>query len=129
MTLYPCIKFHLIPLYTFRDMLRTSFLFEKLKWKVTPLILVTGSWFLLFLILLMALYQCIKFYYIPSILLNICSRQKYDGRTDESVVVDCIPQICTPKGYPPWTHSYREHLRVDHNSRELSAHYHTHTNK
>ena len=74
----------------------------------------------------MALYQCIKFYYIPSILLNICSRQKCDGRTDESVVVDCIPQICTPKGYPPWTQSYKEHLRVDHNSRELPAHTHTH---
>ena len=31
MTLYYCIKFHLIPLYTFRGKLRTGFLLQKLK--------------------------------------------------------------------------------------------------
>ena len=30
MALYQCIKFHLIPLYTFRDTLRTSFLLQNL---------------------------------------------------------------------------------------------------
>ena len=31
MALYQCIKFNLIPLYTFRDMLQTSFLLQKIK--------------------------------------------------------------------------------------------------
>ena len=31
MGLYQCIKFYLIPFYTFRDMLRTSFLLQKFK--------------------------------------------------------------------------------------------------
>ena len=34
--LYQCIKFHLLPFYTFRDMLQTSFLLQKLKREVTP---------------------------------------------------------------------------------------------
>ena len=41
-TLYHCIKVHLILFYTFRDMLRTSLLLQKLKREVTPKILVTG---------------------------------------------------------------------------------------
>ena len=32
---HQCIKFHLIPFYTFRDMLQTSFLLQKLKREVT----------------------------------------------------------------------------------------------
>ena len=36
MTLYQCNKFHLIPLYTFRDMLWSTFSVQKLKRKVTP---------------------------------------------------------------------------------------------
>ena len=36
MASYQCIKFHLIPFYTFRDMLQTSFLLQKLKREVTP---------------------------------------------------------------------------------------------
>ena len=31
MAVYQCIKFHLISFYTFRDMLRTSFLLQKIK--------------------------------------------------------------------------------------------------
>ena len=31
MAIYQCIKFHLSPFYTFRDMLRTSFFIEKIK--------------------------------------------------------------------------------------------------
>ena len=46
-TNYQCIKFHLIPFSTFRDMLRTSFLLQKLK------------------ILLKTLYQCMKCHSIP----------------------------------------------------------------
>ena len=61
MTIYQCIKFHLIPFYTFRDMLRKSFLLQKLRRAVTPLILVTELWFLHSAICFMALYQCIKF--------------------------------------------------------------------
>ena len=33
--LYQCIKFHLIPFYTLRDMLRTSLLLKKLRLEVT----------------------------------------------------------------------------------------------
>ena len=36
MVIYQCIKFHLIPVHTFRDMLRTSFLLQKLRREVTP---------------------------------------------------------------------------------------------
>ena len=36
MAIYQCIKFHLIPFYTFRDMLQTSFLLQKLRREVTP---------------------------------------------------------------------------------------------
>ena len=64
MAVYQCIKFHLIPFYTFRNMLRTSFLLQKLRREVTPKILVIGLWFLHAAIPLMALYQCIKFHLI-----------------------------------------------------------------
>ena len=63
MAVYQCIKFHLIPFYTFRDMLRTSILLQKLRREVTPLILVTGLWFLHSAIPLMALYHCISLNY------------------------------------------------------------------
>ena len=62
MAIYQCIKFHLIPFYTFRVMLRTSFLLQKLRREVIPYILVTGLWFLHSAIHLMALYQCSKFH-------------------------------------------------------------------
>ena len=62
MAIYQCIKFHLIPFYTFRDMLQTSFLLQKLRREVTPSIMVTGLWFLHSAISFMALYQCIKFH-------------------------------------------------------------------
>ena len=58
MAIYQCIKFHLIPFYTFRDMFRKSFLLQKLKREI----LVTGLWFLHSTIPFMALYQCINFH-------------------------------------------------------------------
>ena len=60
MALYQCIKVHLIAFYTFRDMLLTSFLLQTLRREVTPLILVTGFWFLHFAISLITLYQYIN---------------------------------------------------------------------
>ena len=61
MTIYPCVQFHLIPFFTFRDLLRTIFLLQKLRKEVIPYILVTGLWFLHSAIFLRALYQCINF--------------------------------------------------------------------
>ena len=51
---------HVIPFYTFRDMLQTSFLLQKLRREVTPSILVRG--FLHSAIPFIALYHCIKFH-------------------------------------------------------------------
>ena len=62
MAIYECHKFHFIPFYTFRDMLRTSFLLQKLRREVTPQILVIGLLFLHSTIPFMALCQCIKFH-------------------------------------------------------------------
>ena len=61
MAVYQCIKFHLIPFNTFRDMLRTSLL-QKLRREVTLYILVTGLCFLHSAIPLIVLYHCIKFH-------------------------------------------------------------------
>ena len=46
----------------------------------------TGLWFLHSAIPLMALYQCIK-KKLPSILLEICSGQKREGRTDRAATI------------------------------------------
>ena len=54
--LYQCIKFHLIPFFDFRYMLQTSFILQKLRRKVTPLILMTELRFLHSALPLMALY-------------------------------------------------------------------------
>ena len=73
-------KFHIIPFYTFRDMLRTSFLLQKIKKGSNSIN--TGDRVMVLdpEIPLMALYQCI-FIKLPSILLEICF-----GPTDRRTV-------------------------------------------
>ena len=63
--LYHCIKFHLFLFNTFRDMLRTSLLSQKLEREITVKLLVIELQFLHSALPLMAIYQCIKFHLIP----------------------------------------------------------------
>ena len=59
---YQRIKFYLILFYTFRDMIQTSFLLQKLRREVTSYKLLTRLWFLNSAISFIALYQCIEFH-------------------------------------------------------------------
>ena len=100
---YHCIKIHLIPLYTFRDMLRTSFLLQKLRREVTSYILVTGLWFLHSAISHMALCPCIMFHSIIFNTFRDMLRTKVwrtdggmAGRTDKRT--DQAATICSPFG-------------------------------
>ena len=61
MALYQCIKFHLITINTFREMLQTNLLLQKLGREITC----DGLLFLYSALSLMSLYQCIKFNLIP----------------------------------------------------------------
>ena len=59
MAFYHCIKFHLLIFNTFRDMLHTSLLLQKLEREITLKLLVTELQFLHSALSLMAVYQCI----------------------------------------------------------------------
>ena len=106
MVIYQYITVHSITFCTFRDMLWTSFLFQKFEREVTLYILVTGLWFLHCTIrslhctiLFMTLYQCIKFHIIPlytlrdmlrtSFLLQKLTRMVVHGQLVEPAVCLC----------------------------------------
>ena len=75
--LYQCIKFHLIPLYTFRDMHRTNVLLQKGSNSVN-----TVDWVIV-LVLCHFPHRPLFVYQVSlNYLKNICSRQKCDGRSD-----------------------------------------------
>ena len=103
LAVYQCIKFHLIPFYTFSYMLWTSFLLQKLRREVTQYTLVIGLWFLHSAIYFVALYLL---YQVSFIYLQYFQRYAPDKLTIAKIrmgnnsVITCdtvtILALCTP---------------------------------
>ena len=100
--LYQCIKFHLIPLNSFRDMLRTYFPLQKLKKgsnSVNTLDRVRVIAFCNFLYSSLSVYE-ISLNYLQYFKRYAPDKSVTDGRTHKSIVFGCTLQSCTPEGHP-----------------------------